>query len=330
MTKNNKILLAVMSFLCVFLILISILLYAINKKEGSGNGSTPSVVVASFEECLNAGYEIMESYPRQCRTLEGEIFVEDVDIDAGDKSDLIRVDNISPDDLVSSPLKITGEARGTWFFEGSFPIRIYDKDDNELGVAVAQAKAGWMTTEFVPFEAVLRFDNHTAWGKGNLVFEKDNPSDMREYDDSLEIPVDFGTKDQWRDVLLYYYSSFKDEKENGYVACSESGMVVVGRRVLESDNVIEDTMKLLLEGVVTDIETTAGISTEFPLEGLKLEDISLSNEGVLSLVFDDPDFSTSGGSCRVNVLRLQIEKTAKQFVEVKSVEILPEGEVFQP
>ncbi|MDD3190145.1 MAG: Gmad2 immunoglobulin-like domain-containing protein [Candidatus Pacebacteria bacterium] len=329
MTKNNKILLTLLSFLGAFLLVISSLLYVLNKKDGLGNGSTPSAVVASFEECLNAGYEIMESYPRQCRTPDGEIFVEEVIPDKEDKSDLIRVDNVQPNDLISSPLKVTGEARGTWFFEGSFPVRIYDKDKNELGVAVAQAKADWMTTDFVPFEVVLRFKN-TAWGKGSLVFEKENPSDIREYDDSLEVPVDFGTREQWRDVSLYYYSSYKDEKENGYVACSESGMVVVGRRVLESDDVIEDTIKLLLEGVVTDIETTAGISSEFPLEGLKLENVSLSNEGVLSLAFDDPDFSTSGGSCRVNVLRLQIEKTAKQFVEVKSVEILPEGGVFQP
>jgi len=34
--------------------------------------------IASFEQCVNAGNPIMESYPRQCRTLEGENFVEEI------------------------------------------------------------------------------------------------------------------------------------------------------------------------------------------------------------------------------------------------------------
>ncbi len=32
--------------------------------------------INSFEECAKAGYPIMESYPRQCRTTTGKYFVE--------------------------------------------------------------------------------------------------------------------------------------------------------------------------------------------------------------------------------------------------------------
>lgn len=32
--------------------------------------------IASFEDCLKAGYPIMESYPRQCRTPDGDLFIE--------------------------------------------------------------------------------------------------------------------------------------------------------------------------------------------------------------------------------------------------------------
>lgn len=39
----------------------------------------PERVVTSFEECVNAGYPVMESYPRQCRVPEGALFVEKVD-----------------------------------------------------------------------------------------------------------------------------------------------------------------------------------------------------------------------------------------------------------
>lgn len=36
-------------------------------------------VITSFEECAAAGFAIMESYPRQCRTDDGELFVEEID-----------------------------------------------------------------------------------------------------------------------------------------------------------------------------------------------------------------------------------------------------------
>lgn len=36
-------------------------------------------VIANFEECEKAGYPIMESYPRQCRSVSGELFVEKID-----------------------------------------------------------------------------------------------------------------------------------------------------------------------------------------------------------------------------------------------------------
>lgn len=38
----------------------------------------PQPVVANFEECAAAGNPVMESYPRQCRTEDGRIFVEEV------------------------------------------------------------------------------------------------------------------------------------------------------------------------------------------------------------------------------------------------------------
>jgi len=35
--------------------------------------------ITSFEECVNAGYPVMESYPRKCATAFGETFVEEID-----------------------------------------------------------------------------------------------------------------------------------------------------------------------------------------------------------------------------------------------------------
>ncbi len=144
--------------------------------------------VNSFADCEKAGYSVMESYPRQCRTPDGRSFTE---IIVSDKSDLIRVSNIKAGDEVRSPLVVEGQARGTWFFEASFPIRIYDASGKELSVAVAQAQSEWMTTEFVPFKAELKFTSPQS-GAGTLVLQKDNPSGLPEHDNSLTIPIIFG------------------------------------------------------------------------------------------------------------------------------------------
>lgn len=36
-------------------------------------------VIDSFEECVSAGNPVMESHPRQCRTIDGKHFVEKTD-----------------------------------------------------------------------------------------------------------------------------------------------------------------------------------------------------------------------------------------------------------
>jgi hypothetical protein len=38
----------------------------------------PGIQVSSFEECVAAGYPVMESYPRQCQTPDGQNFVEEI------------------------------------------------------------------------------------------------------------------------------------------------------------------------------------------------------------------------------------------------------------
>lgn len=106
------------------------------------------------------------------------------------KVDLVRVSSLSPGEYVSSPLTIEGEARGTWYFEASFPVRLHDGVGNELAVGIAQAQDEWMTTEFVPFKVTLDFIPPGTAG-GTLVFQKDNPSGLPEHDDMMRVPVRF-------------------------------------------------------------------------------------------------------------------------------------------
>lgn len=151
--------------------------------------------IANFEECVAAGNPVMESYPRQCR-YNNETFTEDIGNEL-EKTDIIRINTPRPNQVVSSPLTITGEARGSWFFEASFPVVLTDWDGLIIaqGIATANPPAGgdWMTSEFVPFEATLTFtpDKNAYSYKGTLILHKDNPSGLPEHDDALEIPVVF-------------------------------------------------------------------------------------------------------------------------------------------
>jgi len=150
----------------------------------------PAAIVSinSFEECA-AKYPVMESYPRQCSTPEGKHFTENIG-NANELVDLIAVDSPRPNAAVKSPLAITGKARGTWYFEASFPIQIVDANNNVLGQIPAQAQGDWMTENFVPFAASLDFAAPTT-ATGSLILKKDNPSGLPENDKQLTIPVKF-------------------------------------------------------------------------------------------------------------------------------------------
>lgn len=154
------------------------------------SGKTPSKVATNFTECVAEGSAVMESYPRQCISKEGVHFTEDIGNEIS-KSDLIRVSYPRPNEEVQSPLTITGEARGGWFFEASFPVFLADWDGKIIANGNATAKGDWMTSEFVPFEATLTFtaDANTFSNRGTLILKKDNPSGLPQNDDALEMPV---------------------------------------------------------------------------------------------------------------------------------------------
>lgn len=241
---------------------------------------------------------------------------------------LIRVFCPQPNQEVTSPLSITGEARGYWYFEATFPIKILDQNGNVLVQSFAQAQGEWMTENFVPFSAEINF-TVSETQNGTLVLEKDNPSDLPENADELRIPIVLKkTEGLTRTVKLYYYNPQLDKYDSGNILCSRQGLVAVERQIPATITPIQDAIKLLITGQLTNAEKAQGITTEYPLEGFSLKGASLNN-GVLTLEFQDPNNKSGGGSCRVGILWFQIEATAKQFPEVQSVRFLPE-ELFQP
>lgn len=132
------------------------------------------------------------------------MFVENIENEL-EKAGLIRLKTPRPNEIIKSPLVIEGEARGYWFFEASFPVLLTDWDVEIIAEHYAEAQSEWMTEEFVPFKAELRFsaEGGSASGgknpsfaapfskRGTLILKKDNPSGLPEHDDALEIPIRF-------------------------------------------------------------------------------------------------------------------------------------------
>lgn len=154
----------------------------------AGNENANTAAITNFDECVAAGNPVMESWPRQCRAGE-ENFTEDIGNEL-EKTDLITIDSPRPNAVVASPLEISGRARGNWYFEASFPVKLLDADGNVLAQTPAQAEGEWMTEDFVPYKATLEFETPTT-ATGTLILEKDNPSDLPENADSLIVPVKF-------------------------------------------------------------------------------------------------------------------------------------------
>jgi len=109
------------------------------------------------------------------------------------KDDLIKVTTPTINQLVGSPLTIQGKARGSWYFEASFPVKLVDANGTTLASAPAQAQGDWMTTNYVPFSVTLTFSTPTT-PTGKLILQKDNPSGLPQNDDELQIPVHFGVQ----------------------------------------------------------------------------------------------------------------------------------------
>ncbi|MBI4708904.1 MAG: hypothetical protein HY764_01715 [Candidatus Portnoybacteria bacterium] len=105
---------------------------------------------------------------------------------------LVRSANIQENQQIASPLIITGEARGLWFFEASFPVILLDDKGRVMAQGFAQTSQDWMTSNFVSFTSIpIVFESPSDTNKGFLILEKDNPSDLPKFDDQLAIPVNF-------------------------------------------------------------------------------------------------------------------------------------------
>ncbi len=294
------------------------------------------VVVESFSACVAAGYETIETTPRECHTPDGQVFTETPSDNPNDspegqiaeKPDLIRVTSPRIDAEVGSPLTIAGEARGNWFFEASFPVKLLDANGKEVALnpPYIMATGEWMTEAFVPFEAELSFTPPST-ETGTLVLMKDNPSGLPQNDNELRIPVRFNkaTSGETTEVLVYFSNPRLSPGAELDCALVEP----VKRTVPKTEAVARAALTELLKGP-TASERAAGYVSAIPA-GAVLKAVTVE-DGTAMADFSE-DLEPGGGSCAVTAIRAQISETLTQFNSVSDVTISVNGEteeILQP
>jgi hypothetical protein len=156
--------------------------------------------ITTFDACVANGYQVTKGDGKTtedtCATPDGQVFTStavltpDTTTASTSMESMIRVDSVIANQAVKSPLTITGQALGNWYFEASFPVELIDGNGKSLVITPAQAKGDWMVSGFVPFTVTLSFATPTT-ATGTLVFRNDNPSGLPENQKEFRIPVRF-------------------------------------------------------------------------------------------------------------------------------------------
>jgi hypothetical protein len=310
---NKRIIIPIIAAL---LVLLGALAFVLSRDDND-----QVATIASFEQCQEAGYPIAESYPARCKVPNGPSFTEDIGNEL-EKNNLIKVESPRPNQTISSPVQIKGEARGNWYFEASFPARLVDANGKELAIIPVQAKGEWMTTEFVPFDTTMTFPTPTT-ATGKLILEKDNPSGLPENDDQLIIPVKFANYSADKMTVKVFFGNSTSGAE-----CEK--VTSVQREIAKTTAVGKAAIEELLKGPTAQ-ETASGFNTSIN-SGVKINSLVIQN-GTAKIDFSEELDQNIGGSCRVAAIRAQITETLKQFPTVNQVVISVNGrteDILQP
>ncbi len=106
---------------------------------------------------------------------------------------LISLHNPKAYSEITSPLFVTGEARGVWFNNGEFTVTVYDADRMQIAEASATALVPINNSDdFVPFVALLNFTSKHPRSNGFIMVKRGGASALNPSPwDYREIPIYF-------------------------------------------------------------------------------------------------------------------------------------------
>lgn len=237
--------------------------------------------------------------------------------------DVVILNNPKRNQIINGQVVIEGEARGTMYFEGSFPLEIRDGEGNSIARGFAQMTGDtWMTADYVPFRSVLYLQNIGNAEVGELVLRNNNPSDNEGTRIEVSMPIRLVPATSTREISVYFSKMITGTESCDTVAAAP-------RTIPLNESPAREALYALLSGPISsDYQQSLSSNIPFHVELLGLR----INNGVAYADFSQ-ELNRIAGSCAVTAVRAQIENTLTQFDEIDSVVILVEGreeDVLQP
>jgi len=224
--------------------------------------------------------------------------------------------------IITSPLTLTGQARGSWFFEANAPVTLLDDQGKVIAQSRVEAIGKWMTTNFVAFQGQLEYSSN-ATSSGTLIFNNDNPSGLPEKSKEFKLPVIISPT-----VTMKVKVFFSNNKLDPQITCYK--VFPVEREIPKTPAVARAALEELLAGP-TEQEKAQGYLTSIN-PGVIIQKLEII-QGVAKVDFDETLEKAVGGSCRVTAIRSQIEQTLEQFPTVEQEVISINGrteDILQP
>ena len=309
MNKN----LLISTLICAVLLLVALTACSFGLSCFSKN--EPNVSVSNFEECVKAGYPVMESYPRQCRAGD-QSFTEIIKPEAN-----IRVSEPAVNQDVGPTFTLKGEAR---VFENQLNYKVYEDGGSVLKEGMLQANSPDVG-QFGPFETQISIGNPKT-NRGRLEVFDYSAKDGSEIDKVI-IPLYFDSE-KLQTVKVFWGRS---EEMGGNSANDCTLVYPVERKIWKTQSLARVALEELLAGPTPREEQSQGyfssINNGVTIKSLKIE------KGIAFVDFDSKLEFQVGGSCRVTSISSQIKSTLRQFNTVSDVVISIDGrteDILQP
>ncbi|OIO53014.1 hypothetical protein AUJ46_06350 [Candidatus Peregrinibacteria bacterium CG1_02_54_53] len=268
-------------------------------------------MVTDFASCAQRGYTIEQTNPPRC-AVGGSVYF------ASNES-RFRIVEPRSNQPVSLPLDIAGDVRigsGT-----TVQFVLADQDGFALvedAIRLPKALSG----QVVPFRTATAFPR--PMGTGGVLHVSLFAENGGLIED-VRIPVRF-IPNATVEIKAFFGNSERDPKAE---YCDVS--YPVARRVALDEDLLAASLQELLKGP-TISEQRQHFSTSLP-DGVQIHGLR-EQDGHVTATFNKALLGGVAGSCRVQEIRSQIERTLKQFPFVKDVTIAVEGvpidEVLQP
>jgi len=236
----------------------------------------------------------------------------------------IRIFQPASGQAVGRPLVIVGQAR---IFENAFNYRLVDKEGHQLAGSFGIAAASDVG-RFGGFSVALEY-NYPGFSEAFVEVFTHSAKDGSEIE-MVRIPVRLTDRQDTVVKVFFDNEAAKHTDPNsGLVDAQCEGVFPVFRTVPKTTAVAQAALSELFKGP-TAAEEQAGYTTALN-PGITVRSIKITDDGA-TVDLSSEILKELGGSCRVSMIKSQINETLGQFNTIHSVNLLVDGkaDALQP